>query len=242
MRVAVRRARSALSLFAPILSEPSLAGVSEGLRTLGQMLGPARDWDVFMTETVPPVMAALPVQTRLQTLVRAGTRHRHGVNAALSVWLAGPAFRLLVLDLACLTAAAPDEANPVPLRAFAASTLQTLWKKVRNSGRSLGKLDDPDLHRLRLKAKRLRYAAEFFAPLFPEKPAARFIRRLAVLQERLGIFNDSTVAEALLNDLSRAPTHAAGLVLGFTAARGAKIRPKIASAWARFRKRGPSWT
>jgi hypothetical protein len=77
--------------------------------------------------------------------------------------------------------------------------------------------------------------------LFPEKPVARFIRRLAVLQDRLGVFNDTTLAEGLLRELSGSPGFAAGLVLGFTAARGAGVRPRIASAWARFRRREPFW-
>ncbi len=102
-------------------------------------------------------------------------------------------------------------------------------------------LDNPGLHGLRLKAKRLRYAAEFFAPLFPEKPASRFIRRLAELQECLGMFNDTTVAGALLREVGGKPGYGAGIVLGFTAARGARARPKIVAAWARFRRRDAFW-
>jgi CHAD domain-containing protein len=92
-----------------------------------------------------------------------------------------------------------------------------------------------------LKAKRLRYAAEFFAPLFPGKHASRFIRRLAVLQERLGVFNDAAVAASLLRELNGNPGYAAGLVLGFTAARGSRSRPKIAEAWVRLRRMEPFW-
>ena len=130
---------------------------------------------------------------------------------------------------------------PPPLIEFAADVLRTRWKKLVKVGRALDDLDNPALHGLRLKAKRLRYAAEFFAPLFPEKSASRFIRRLAALQERLGQFNDTTVAEALLRDLNGKTGYAAGLVLGFTAARGVRARPKIAAAWVRFRRRDPFW-
>ena len=56
------------------------------------------------------------------------------------------------------------------------------------------------------------------------------------------LFNDTTVAEALLRELSGKPGYAAGLVLGFTAARGVRARPKIAAAWARFRRRDPFWS
>jgi CHAD domain-containing protein len=242
MRVAVRRARSALSLFPPAPDGPSRAPVADGLKRLGQMLGTARDWDVFMTETVPPVEAALPEQHGLRPLLRSAGRRRNAARAALAAYLTGPEFRLLSLELACLSAAEPPSSDVAPpLIDFAAGVLQTRWKKLSHAGKALDDHDDPGLHGVRLKAKRLRYAAEFFAPLFPEKPAVRFIRRLAALQERLGLFNDTTVAEALLRDLSGNPGYAAGLVLGFTSARRARARPKIADAWARFRRGDPFW-
>lgn len=243
MRVAVRRARSAFALFPALPDNPAYASAAVGLKQLGQMLGPARDWDVFMTETAPPVEAVLPEQPALHTLLRAGRRRRDAARATLVRYLDGPEFRRLSLELACLTASEPpaDQAIAPPLSEFAAAVLRRRWKKLLNAGRALEELDNQALHGLRLKAKRLRYAAEFFAPLFPEKPAARFIRRLAVLQERLGLFNDTTVAEELLRDLNGKPGYAAGLVLGFTAARGARSRQKISSAWARFRRRDPFW-
>jgi CHAD domain-containing protein len=214
---------------------------------LGRLLGPARDWDVFMIETAPPVAAVLPDQPALQTLLRAATRRRRAARERLAASLEGPEFRLLTLDLACAAAGEPplsppegDTAHPA-LEEFAAAVLRKRWKKLLTGGRSLEDLDDPALHGLRLKAKRLRYAAEFFAPLFPDKSAARFIRRLAVLQDCLGVFNDTTVAETLLGELSATPGFGAGLVLGFAAASGVSARPKIAAAWARFRRREPFW-
>jgi len=243
MRVAVRRARSAFALFPALPDISAHASAAEGLKRLGHVLGPARDWDVFMTETAPPVEAVLPEQPALHSLLRAGARRRHAARVTLVEYLRSTEFRKLSLDLACLAAADPpadDEIAP-PLREFAAALLRRRWKKLANAGRALDDLDDQALHGLRLKAKRLRYAAEFFAPLFPEKPTARFIRRLAVLQECLGLFNDTIVAEGLLRDLNGKPGYAAGLVLGFTAARGARSRQKIATAWARFRRRDPFW-
>jgi triphosphatase len=243
LRVAVRRARSAFSVFAGVTDSPSLARADEGLKQLSRILGPARDWDVFMTETVPPVEAVLPEQPGLHALMRAGARRRHAARAALGEYVSGLAFRVLCLELACLAAtdAAAEAAVTPNLTEFAAGVLQKRWKRLLNVGKALDDLDNVALHDLRLKAKRLRYAAEFFAPLFPEKHVSRFIRRLAVLQERLGLFNDTTVAETLLRELSGKPGYAAGLVLGFTAARGGRARPKIAAAWARFRRRDPFW-
>ena len=265
MRVAVRRARSALSMFpqspppqAPFSQSPfsqaggldgaSLTRASDGLKRLGHMLGPARDWDVFMTETAPPVEAALPEHAHLRSLLRSGARRRHMARTALSAYLKGPEFRLLCLEFACLVATDPPGPDAAPsiadqsLAEHAAGVLQTRWKKLLNAGKAFEDLEGSGLHRLRLKVKRLRYAAEFFAPLFPGKHASRFIRRLAVLQERLGVFNDTAVAETLLRDLNSTPGFAAGLVLGFTAGRGARSRPKIADAWVRLRRADPFWT
>jgi triphosphatase len=279
MRVAVRRARSALSMFpqagfppaplphallpqTPVSETPdaqapfpqsggpdggSLARASDGLKHLGHMLGPARDWDVFMTETAPPVEAALPEHAALRSLLRSGARRRHQARAALGAYLKGPEFRLLCLEFACLVATEPAGSGATPplvvqsLTEHAAGVLQTRWKKLVHAGKAFDDLEGAGLHRLRLKVKRLRYAAEFFAPLFPGKHTSRFIRRLAILQERLGSFNDTAVAEALLRDLNNTPGYAAGLVLGFTAARGARARPKIADAWVRLRRADPFW-
>jgi triphosphatase len=239
IRVAVRRARSAMSLF-PALADPTVAA---GLKELGRVLGPARDWDVFMTETAPPVEAVLPTQSDLHALLRAGERRRRSAHGALAEYLASPRFRALCLELAWLAAATLPaiEPEPPPLRDFAAAVLHSRWKKLTNAGQALDDLSNTELHGLRLKAKRLRYAAEFFAPLFQEKSATRFIRRLAILQDRLGVFNDTASADVLSRELSARPGFGAGLVLGFTAARGANVRPKIVRAWARFRRRAPFW-
>jgi hypothetical protein len=49
------------------------------------------------------------------------------------------------------------------------------------------------------------------------------------------------VAETLLREVNPTPGFASGLVLGFTAARGAGVKPKIAAAWSRLRRRDPFW-
>jgi triphosphatase len=179
--------------------------------------------------------------------LRSGARRRQQARAALGAYLKGPEFRLLCLEFACLVAtepAGPGATTPMVVQSlteYAAGVLQTRWKKLVHAGKAFDDLEGAGLHRLRLKVKRLRYAAEFFAPLFPGRHTSRFIRRLAVLQERLGLFNDTAVAEALLRDLNNTPGYAAGLVLGFTAARGARARPKIADAWVRLRRADPFW-
>jgi CHAD domain-containing protein len=86
------------------------------------------------------------------------------------------------------------------VRALATHQLERQWRKVRRHGAALGELDADSEHQLRIEVKKLRYAAEFFASLYPSKPEAgrcrSFIAALKELQERLGIANDHRIASA----------------------------------------------
>ena len=244
MRVAMRRARSAISVFRTALASPALDAANDGLRLLGRTLGTARDWDVFATGTLPPVLAAFPDEPRLARLARAVERRRKAHRAELAVWLDGAEFRMLCVRLACL--AAGDtwlNITAPPLPEFAATVLRKRWKRVLAAGEALDGESVAAMHDLRLRAKRARYAAEIFAPLFAEKQAARFIRRLSRLQHELGQLNDSSVAAGLLEELGGATgrhAFACGLVLGFYA--GIDHRGAALEAWKKLRRTDPFWT
>jgi triphosphatase len=254
MRVAVRRARSALSVFRAAVPAGTLDAVGDHLKELGGRLGPTRDWDVFAEETAPAILQALPDDERLERLIGAASRRRQACQKALAAYLDGPAFRLLSIELAWFVAArfwhAPvivsleEETTPSGLEDFAAAVLQHRWKKLVSLGKRIEELDVPSLHGVRLRAKRARYAAEMFSTLHHGKAPDRFIRRLSVLQQRLGVLNDGAVATHLLAELggpSGRHAYATGLVVGFLAARTEKIRPRIVRAFERFRRQPAYW-
>jgi triphosphatase len=253
MRVAVRRARSAISIFRPALAPAALDTVNDGLRALGRRLGPTRDWDVFTEETIPAIQHAMPGDERLAKLAVAAARRQREHKKDLAVYLTGPEFRLLGVTLAWFASAqgwhappgdASDDA-PRDLVGFADDVLQRRWKKLLSAGKRIESLDIGALHALRLRAKRTRYAAEMFATLHDAKAAQRFIHRLSVLQQRLGVLNDGAVASHLLAELGGAGgrhAFAAGLVAGFLAARAERIRPGIVKAYERFRRLDAYWT
>ncbi len=119
-----------------------------------------------------------------------------------------------------------------PLPEFAAPLLDKRWRKLRQGGDGIAERSLEALHELRLEAKRLRYAAELFAPLWGGKAARRFLKRLSALQEALGTVNDAAVARGLLASLdSGAPAWAAGAVEGFAAARVGPARESALSCW-----------
>jgi len=252
MRVAVRRARSAMAIFRQALACPDFDAANEHLKIVGSRLAAARDWDVFVTETVPAVAASLPGDTKLPPLIAAAQRRRREAHTVLHAWLTGSEFRVLCVELAWLAASddwvpAPASADPAEptLPGFAAPILRRRWKKMLAAGKEIETLDVPALHGLRLRTKRTRYAAEIFVTLYPGKATHKFLRRLNALQQVLGKLNDAAVAEHLLRDLVGGSTrhgYAAGLVLGFTAASATTLRPRILRAWAKFERVAPFWT
>jgi triphosphatase len=254
MRVAVRRLRSAIALFRVAVGCPAVDAVAAGLKALADRLGPARDWDVFVAETAADVAKVLPDDGSLRRLRAAAERRRLRAYAALREWLSGTEFRGLGLALAGLAggrawmaALAPEQVATLALglEAFASRALARRLHRLAAAGEAIEHLDAAALHAIRLRAKRMRYVAEVFAPIYPGKATRRFMRRLARLQDRLGRLNDSSVADGLLGELGAtagARAHAAGLVRGFLAARSGGARGRIARAWARFHRLEPFWS
>ncbi len=240
IRVAARRLRSALGLFGKIVACPELAPIKAGARQLATILGPARDWDVFLAGTGAAVAASLPDDPAVAHLLAAAKRRRQAAYRGLRIYLDGPEFRLLGLRLVSLIAMRPWEMDGEAraLAAFAARALKKRHVRMMAAGDGIEDLDVPALHRLRLQAKRLRYAAEFLAPLYPDRIIGRYVRRLSDVQEALGHLNDASVAAGLMGALGRAGGlgYAGGVVRGFVAGRAGDARDKIAAAWTRFRK------
>jgi triphosphatase len=114
---------------------------------------------------------------------------------------------------------------------------------LRRAGRKFEHLPIEALHALRKDGKRLRYAAEAFAPLFPQARARRFLKRLRALQAVLGDVQDAEVARGLLAQLGNAGRgYAGGLAVGFAEGHCVALQADSHRAWRRFTKTEPFWT
>jgi len=254
MRVALRRLRSVLRAFRPAARCPAVDGFDAGLKALAGLLGPARDWDVFLAGIGAEAAAALGPDHRMAALLTAAEARRQAAYAALRQELDGPGFRRLVLDGLALSLLRPWRDQPAkeaaerqallaaPLPAFAAGLLDRRWRKLRARGKEVAGHSAGALHELRLTVKRLRYAAELFAPLWPGKASRRFLKRLAALQEELGLANDTAVARMLMGSLSGVPDWAVGAVEGFAAARLGRAQRHALSAWEDLMLAAPFWS
>jgi CHAD domain-containing protein len=110
------------------------------------------------------------------------------------------------------------------LAGVARKRVRRAWKRLRGDLARLPGLDAGERHAVRIRAKRLRYAVEFFVDALPDSLASRLARRTRKLQTKLGAANDLIVALGLIDRLGEearagtgSPTEAVGLLRGWCA-------------------------
>ncbi len=204
VRVAVRRLRVACGPLARAARwhDETLAPVLDGLRKLGQQLGEARDWDVFIEETWPPLADCLGDAALRQALQEAASLLQGTVRLQAQAALEGRASQRLLLQLGrCL--AQPDDAAPAsfdPLTAL----LDQLDHKLRQALPKLARLSPTRLHRLRIVAKKLRYLTEFIGSRYDRQATEDWLDWLKKAQAIFGGHNDRTTAKARIEALCTA--------------------------------------
>jgi len=255
MRVSLRRLRSALAIFDKEIAAPALGPLADDAKRLGHVLGPARDWDVFATQTVPDVEAGDLGNIGLSELLRAAEPFRAAGYEAVSGRLADPAVTRFLLSFGCVIERSgwrsdlPSDAMQIlaePATDVAGRILSRIHRKALRRGRGFRKLGPDARHRLRLALKRLRYAAEFFLPLYQGPKATRYLARLSRLQDALGLANDAATTIALLDTLcaqAKQPRlhYAAGVLRGWQAHHGVAVSRKLRKRWRRFKALAPFW-
>jgi CHAD domain-containing protein len=98
-RVTLRRLHALMLAFRPVLKDAE-AALKPRLGRLKEVLAPARDWDVFLSETVDPLARSLDAADAVTDWLRqAALGRREAAYAALTEWLHGPAYRDLAWQL-----------------------------------------------------------------------------------------------------------------------------------------------
>lgn len=245
-RVGVRRIRAALSLFKSVLDPDRLAAAREDLRWLQQDLGPARDLDVFLDETVGPMIAALPEEECLKRFKEVSEKARADGYVLARKTLDCSRYSAALLRLEEWLLTAQHTAADVPLTEFAERSLDKRLKSVLKScGKHPGRLPEVELHPLRIEFKKLRYAASFFQSLYGSKKKNAYVKQLAVLQDCLGALNDAVVQGELVETLPLGKGEEArrskALMTGWHAARTQQGLSGLDTAWAGFKALKPFW-
>lgn len=201
-RVALRRTRSALRVLgvATAADDP----VAQDLRWMADCFGAMRDWDVLLTQSLPSLRRAAqggdeePWARLMARALARQQRQRKRLRAVLdSARFARTALRLLRW--------AEEPAIPTAdrLAQWARRAIERGHGRVIAAGRHLPALPPQGRHRLRILAKRQRYALELLAPLLSGGAPARRLKALSRLQQLLGEINDVHVAVSMLPSLTR---------------------------------------
>jgi triphosphatase len=248
-RIAIRRMRSALALFDSYL-EPDAAGRFEGLlKRFGQILGAARDRDVFLKDVaarreedqengvwlnlvVPPIEGERREAYRgVQALIRSA--EPTGFALALSGWAESGLWLRAFEDLANR-----------PLADIATDMLDRLAGKAHKRGRHLKECSLSELHALRKTLKKLRYCTEYCEALYKRKRVKRYQERAKDLLDVLGALNDTVGSEALLDHLDTKDAALApgiGLLSRSAMVERDKAMKTLPKAWKAFEAEEPFW-
>lgn len=207
-RVTFRRMRSLLTTFRPAIPKKLTAEWSETMRDLAGRLGKARDLDVFIDEALGDIRGklSLPGEAELEALVRQkrdlayedvrrmlDSEQYANFKVDFVQWLDRRAWEQGMLKKKQRKLL---EGNVLP---FARKVLDMQERCVLETGAHVHKDVAEEMHRLRIECKKLRYAAEFFMPLFADM--GQFIDHMKGLQDLLGVMNDVAVMRGLLDEV-----------------------------------------
>ena len=205
LRIAVRRLRSALRTYQPLMPPGATDRLRDELRWLGQSLAPARDAQVLrqrldhLIAQQPTALVLGPVSGRVDRDLAAA--HRAGLKAAKEAMSSERYYRLLdalddLLQSPQWSDAASKRADKV-LPNLLHDDARALRRSARRARKARGDDHDVALHDVRKKAKRLRYGAESAEPALGAA-AAKLAKRAKRAQSALGDHQDSVVARAAL--------------------------------------------
>ena len=261
LRVGLRRLTVAFAAFGDDFRTPALRELQERTKTFSSAIAPARDLDVFAEELLGPPEEAAGDE--------AFTLLRERLDRARSeAWdqtverVSSVEFAVLLDDVALAaqsrswaTAAGIDLKSRIavraPVKSIAPRMLDEYLIKARKRGRHVKDLDTRDCHRLRISLKKLRYAAEFYGPLYKKKKVKKYVARIKELQELLGALNDAAQVRATLSQLTLDETlsartqadlcFASGIVNGWHCARAVRLGGKALKRWDKFKHIEPFW-
>jgi triphosphatase len=249
MRVASRRLRAALSLFADVLP-PSAAKLGEDLRWVGHSLGVVRDLDVQLEQLDgwPDVRDA--DQDALAALRLLLETERSAAREVMLADLDSRRYELFVGRFSRMLRSSRGRSSgppSLPARSVAPDLIENRFRAFRKAAEQI-RDDSPaaDYHRVRIRGKRLRYALEFLSDLYPGRTRP-LIKRVVALQDLLGFHQDAEVAVERLRRLAVAPNSelrpetifAMGEIAERYRLSAARLRDQFPKAYARVT--GKAW-
>ncbi|HEY1907270.1 MAG TPA: CHAD domain-containing protein, partial [Myxococcaceae bacterium] len=257
MRVATRRLRAALDLFAEVLPVRAQTHREE-LGWLGSVLGAVRDLDVQLQDLgdlsdTQAGWSASALHTDghdpLTDLFALLQRDREKARTDMLAALDSVRWERLFAGLCSMVRQGPPRralATRVPAAIGMPDLVVARHDKVAKAARRARRSGVvSDFHRLRIRCKRLRYSLEFSADVY-DGGTARYVRRLTALQDELGLLQDAEVASTRLAELATGEAHlppATVFVMGALAERDHRSERRLLARLPKMTKRvtGGAW-
>jgi CHAD domain-containing protein len=207
-RVGLRRFRTALTLFKDYLPASQRTWLKTEAKALSDLLGPARDLDVFLTELAVPVSGTAASDPQVAAMLRTAREARGAAHTRLADALTNKRYRRFMTRLNTWLEGRgwrhgqriADDGETSALR-FARATLNRRLAKIQKRAKTIDSAPTAALHELRIEIKKVRYGFEFFQALLPQRRVQRLGRLLKALQDSLGHLNDIDVAGRTLQAL-----------------------------------------
>jgi triphosphatase len=212
MRVATRRLRAALSLFADVFPVRAHA-YREELGWLGRTLGAVRDLDVQLAGLDDQAAVAAGWNDGIRAgghdplvdLSELLTREREEARTHMLGALDSVRWERLAKGLAAMAQQGPARrslATRVPAVIGMPDLIVARHHAVAKAAKRAKKSKVvTDFHRLRIKCKRLRYSLEFASEVYGGR-TGRYVRELTAVQDELGLMQDAEVASMRLAELA----------------------------------------
>lgn len=256
VRVAFRRMRSALVLFRKVVPREISDPWGVEMRWIASELGPARDLDVFIDEGLQQMSGKIPLAVGEQKLAAIAKEHQGVAYEKVRAMFDSDRYKNFCRDFDLwinncgwyqedLKSSVRARLN-TSIRLYAAKVLNKRVTKVLQTGERKNEMVSEELHQLRIEGKKLRYATDFFSPMFSPGGMSEFNAHLKSLQGLLGTMNDVSVMPGLLEGLLKDVTdfetiQYAGSVIGWRAREYEEVRGELESRWDAFASTAFPW-
>ncbi|MEQ8193720.1 MAG: CHAD domain-containing protein, partial [Rhodospirillales bacterium] len=256
LRLGMRQMRSALSVFGPLVDKERVAWLKRDLKWLGRCTGPARDWDVFIGETLAGVkdMSAdlTPLRAEAEKKrVRAYKKVRDAIESGRYARMMLRLTAFVETEAWHLSSTASRKNAASPIKTVSDMLLSKPYKKALKSGNALETMTPDARHDLRIKMKKVRNAVMFLHGLYDHPEKKEFRKDLTTIHKRFGYLNDVEVGMRLLGQLKRnsmsserrkdALRRGAALVKEHHERQAFSAAEELLNDWRKFEKAVPFW-
>lgn len=204
VRVRIRKYRAVMAFFEPIFTAAEYRAQQDILRNLGQLFGEVRQLDVLLEEiTVMEEDSVLPI-CDFQEIKKYLINKREIALTDLMDTLQTDQFALGLLDILVWKHNEPWRDNSpyleMSIKAYAEREIDKWLKKIKKSMKSLDAKQQQEVHKVRIKSKKLRYVIEQLAAIL-DKTTRKSVDQFEQIQDDLGYFHDVFANKQLLDQL-----------------------------------------